>query len=79
MPRNAVSKQVHTEGEFTLVAASEVTHVWLTRAYLENEHPVMDSLQIPNEKIQVIIAMLEERQKALDEVERRIQAPILGT
>ena len=79
MARDAVRKQVRTEGEFTLVAASEVTHVWLTRAYLENEHPVMDSLQIPNEKIQVIIAMLEERQKALDEVERRIQAPILGT
>ncbi len=64
------TKQVRTEGEFTLVAASDVTHVWLTRAYLENEHPVMDSLQIPNEKIKAIIAMLEERQRILDAIER---------
>ena len=61
------AKQVRTEGEFTLVAASEVSHVWLTRAYLENDHPVMDSLQIPRERIQTIIGLLEERQRVLDE------------
>ncbi len=61
------TKQVRTEGEFTLVAASDVTHVWLTRAYLENDHPVLDSLQIPDERIQTIINMLEERQRVLDE------------
>ncbi len=66
MLRVIPTKQVRTEGEFTLVAASDVTHVWLTRAYIENDHPVLDSLQIPNERIQTIISLLEERQRALD-------------
>lgn len=70
-----MARQVSSRGEFTLVSADGVTHVWLTRAYLENEHPVMDSLQIPNEKIGVIIAMLEERQGALDELERSSKPP----
>ncbi len=61
------AKQVRTEGEFTLVAASDVTHVWLMRSYLENDHPVLDSLQIPDERIQTIISLLEERQRVLDE------------
>lgn len=67
MLRVMPAKHVRTEGEFTLVAASGVTHVWLTRAYLENDHPVLDSLQIPDERIQTIISMLEERQRVLDE------------
>lgn len=77
MARDAAGKQVRTEGEFTLVAASEVTHVWLTRSYLENDHPVLDSLQIPDERIQTIISLLEERQQALDELRRahRLSAP----
>jgi len=69
------TRQVSSRGEFALVSADNVTHVWLTRAYLENEHPVMDSLQIPNEKIQVIIAMLEERQVLLDHLDELKQPP----
>lgn len=55
-----MERRTVSEGEFSLVTLPMGTHVWVVRHYLENDHPVLDSLQIPGERIEQVINLLQK-------------------